>query len=131
MSTIAHEERLRSSTYVTGADLSAAQYKLVKMDSSGHAIAFAAATDIPLGILQNKPTSGQNGTIGVAGVSKMVCSAAITAGNLIGAASDGRGAPNPAGASGIYIIGIARTATANANEIFSVEFGTEGTPAKA
>lgn len=128
---MAHEERLRSTSYVVDVDLSGAQYKLIKMNSAGHGIAFAAATDVPLGILQNKPTSGQTATVAMAGVSKMICSAAVAAGNLIGASADGRGAPNPAGASGIYIIGVARTATANANEVFSVEFSTEGTPAKA
>jgi hypothetical protein len=124
---VAHEERLRSSTYVAGADLSAKQYTMVKMNTSGQVIAIAAATDLPLGILQNKPTSGQSATVAVAGVSKLVCSAAVTASNPIGPSNDGRGAPTQA--TGVAIIGQARTATANANEIFSVEFSTEGVPA--
>tara|TARA_B110000211_G_C13930993_1_gene487178 strand:+ start:707 stop:958 length:252 start_codon:yes stop_codon:yes gene_type:complete len=66
-----------------GADLSAAQYKFVKI-SSGKAILCAAATDAPIGVLQNSPTSGQEASITVAGGTKLVAGAAIAAGVVIG-----------------------------------------------
>jgi hypothetical protein len=58
-------------TLVAGADLSAKQYTFVKLNSSGEAIAAAAATDIPIGVLQNAPTSGQEAEVLVVGGTKL------------------------------------------------------------
>jgi hypothetical protein len=55
------------------ADLSALQYTFVKRDTNGRAVAVAAATDIPIGILQNKPKAlGQMAEIVVIGISKVL-----------------------------------------------------------
>jgi hypothetical protein len=62
-------------TLVAGADLSALQYTFVKLNSSGEAIAVAAATDVPIGVLQNAPTSGQEAEVLVVGGTKLVASA--------------------------------------------------------
>ena len=67
-------------TLVAGADLSAKQYTFVKLDSSGQAVAAAAATDIPIGVLQNAPTSGQEAEVLVVGGTKIVAGAAIAEG---------------------------------------------------
>lgn len=72
-----------------GADLSAAQYKFVKI-SSGKAVLCSGATDIPIGVLQNSPTSGQEASITVAGGTKLVAGAAIAAGVVIGTSSTGK-----------------------------------------
>tara|TARA_R110000822_G_scaffold283194_1_gene404729 strand:+ start:2008 stop:2400 length:393 start_codon:yes stop_codon:yes gene_type:complete len=79
-----------------GADLSAAQYKFVKI-SSGKAILCAAATDAPIGVLQNSPTSGQEASITVAGGTKLVAGAAIAAGVVIGTSSTGKADAKVAG----------------------------------
>lgn len=76
-------------TLVAGADLSAAQYKFVKI-SSGQAVLCAAATDVPIGVLQNAPLSGQEAEITVIGGTKIVGSASIAAGALIGTTSAGK-----------------------------------------
>ena len=76
-------------TLEAGADLSAAQYKFVKI-SSGKAILCAAATDIPIGVLQNSPISGGEASIVVAGGTKIVAGAAIAAGVVIGTSSTGK-----------------------------------------
>jgi hypothetical protein len=52
------------------------QYCFVTLNSSGEAIAIAADTTYPVGILQNTPTAGQTAQIMVRGVSKLKCNAA-------------------------------------------------------
>lgn len=78
-------------TLVAGADLSAAQYKFVKLNSSGEAVAVAAATDLPIGILQNAPTSGQEAEVLVSGGSKLVLGGTVAAAGVVGTSSSGAG----------------------------------------
>jgi len=119
---VAHDEILRTISVPAGADLSALQYTFVKLNSSGQVVACAAVTDTPLGILQNKPTSGQTAEVGVHGVSKLVASAAVTPGALIGTAASGKGVTTSA--TGQFNVGQALTAASGANSIFSVAFQT-------
>lgn len=77
-------------TLVAAADLSALQYTFVKLNSSGQAVAAAAATDIPIGVLQNAPTSGQEAEVLIVGGTKIVAGAAISEGALIGTSSTGK-----------------------------------------
>jgi hypothetical protein len=49
------------------------QYTFVKLNSSGEAIAVAAATDVPIGVLQNAPTSGQEAEVLVVGGNQTGC----------------------------------------------------------
>ncbi len=69
---------------VAAADLSTHQYKFVKLNSSGQVAIVAAVTDVPIGVLQNKPTSGKIATVRVEGVSKVVAGGTITAGGITG-----------------------------------------------
>lgn len=46
-----------------GADLSAKQYYLVKLDSSNEVVLAAAATDKILGVLSNAPTDGETAVV--------------------------------------------------------------------
>ncbi len=73
-----------------GADLSAAQYKFVKMSADGPVILCAAATDIPAGVLQNDPISGAEAVVLAMGVSKVSADEALTAGWQIGTSADGQ-----------------------------------------
>jgi len=77
-------------TLVAAADLSALQYTFVKLNASGQAAAAAAATDIPIGVLQNAPTSGQEAEVLVVGGTKIVAGAAIGEGALVGTSATGR-----------------------------------------
>ena len=111
-------------TLVAGGDLSAKQFHFVKLNSSGQAVICAAITDIPVGILQNKPTSGQEAEIMVNGISKLVADGTIDEGNLIGTSNDGQGDAIVAGSDGtVYTVGQALEAAA-AGEIFAVLFNT-------
>ena len=77
-------------TLPAAADLSAKQYYFVKVNTSGQAALCAAATDRPIGVLQNTPTAGQAAEVLVVGGTKIVSSASIDEGSLIGTASTGK-----------------------------------------
>lgn len=88
------------------ADLSTKQYYFVKLDSSGDVAVCAAVTDIPYGVLQNKPTSGETAEVMVIGISKVNGDADLSKGNQIGTAADGQAAAYTAGTDTTkYIVG--------------------------
>lgn len=84
-------------TLVAGADLSAKQYHFVKLNSSGQAVAVAAATDLPIGVLQNAPLSGQEAEILVAGGSKLVLGGTVAAAAIVSPSAAGAGVAIVAG----------------------------------
>ena len=84
-------------TLPAGADLSTKQYYFVKVNSSGNAVLCAAATDAPIGVLQNNPISGAEASVLVVGGTKLVAGAAIAAGVKIGTASTGKADAKVAG----------------------------------
>lgn len=93
-------------TLVAAADLSAKQYTFVKLNASGQVAAAAAATDIPIGVLQNAPTSGQEAEVLVVGGTKLVAGAAIGEGALVGTSATGKAAALVAGTDTTkYVVG--------------------------
>lgn len=77
-------------TLVAGENLSAKQYHFVKLNGSGEAIAVAAITDRPIGVLQNAPTAGQEAEVLVVGGTKLVAGEAVTEGAVLSTTSAGR-----------------------------------------
>lgn len=111
-------------TLVAGADLSAEQYKFVKLNSSGQAVVCAAITDRPIGILQNAPTSGQEAEVLVVGGSKLKAGGSITEGAMLGITSAGLGKAIVAGTDTTqYTLGTALTEGAS-GEIITVVIAT-------
>lgn len=105
-------------TFVAAADLSAAQYKFVELDANGKVTVCNAATDIPVGVLQNDPASGEAATVRVFGISKVAADAALTIGNLIGTSADGQAdAKTPGTDTTEYVVGRVLTATSAAAEL--------------
>lgn len=107
-----------------GADLSSNQYFFVKLNSSGQVVAIAANTDIPFGILQNKPSaSGQSASVMLYGVSKCVASADLTPANVIGPSANGRAAAYANGTDTTkYVCGHVLDDNTGANGFVSVAF---------
>ena len=100
-------------TLVAAADLSAKQYTFVKLDSSGQVAAAAAATDIPIGVLQNAPTAGQEAEVLVVGGTKVVAGAAIGEGALVGTSATGKAVALVAGTDTTkYVVGTLLTESA-------------------
>lgn len=108
-------------TLVAGADLSSAQYKFVKLNSSGQAIAVAAVTDRPIGVLQNNPTSGQEASVLVVGGTKLVAGGTVTEGAVVGTSSTGTGVAKTVGTDTThYILGTALTEVASGEYMTAV-----------
>lgn len=91
---MAYEVPLQKASLKAGADLSALanQFKFVKLDANGDVVAIAAVTDLPFGVLQNLPKSGQEAEIMVDGITKLQGDAALTPGAIIGTSADGQAA---------------------------------------
>ena len=79
--------------FTAAADLSAKQYYFVKLASSTTVNVCAAVTDKPIGILQNKPESGEQAIVRCFGISKVSADATLAAGDVIGTAADGQAQP--------------------------------------
>lgn len=93
-------------TKEAAADLSAIQFYLVKCDSNGKAAAITSVVDIPMGVLQNKPETGEAASIapiGSGGTSRVVLGATIAAGALVAPGGTGKAV---ADASGSYNAGL-------------------------
>ncbi len=76
-------------TIVAGADLSAAQYKIV-----GPTGVLATSPTNPIGVVQNKPQSGEHATLRTTGLSKVVMAGSVGVGAFFGqsATTSGMGA---------------------------------------
>jgi len=73
------------------ADLSAKQFYLVKLNTSGRQVVIGAAnSDNVYGVLQSKPKAGEAANVGIFGISKAVAGAAITAGDPLMSDTSGR-----------------------------------------
>jgi len=81
--------QLFAETLPAGADLSAAQFYFVKRDT-GTYVACDGATDIPDGVLQNKPELGEPCEVVMFGPTKVSSDAPLTVGWFIGPSADGQ-----------------------------------------
>jgi len=94
------------------ADLSAKKYRFVKLSAAGEVDVCSGATDKPIGVLQNAPTSGQVAEVLAFGISKVEADAALSAGALIGTSADGQAdAKTPGTDTTEYVVGTVLTAT--------------------
>ena len=100
------------------ADLSSSQFRAMRVTGDFAVNVANAAGQAVIGILQNKPTSGQPADVMMSGVSKAIAGAAIAAGAEVMAGADGR--IITAATAGSNVIGIALNAAGGANEIISV-----------
>lgn len=97
-------DRFTLGTMTASADLSAKRYYIVDVSGDGTVTTASSAGQVVLGVLQNKPESGEAAAVMVSGVSKVVTGTGdLTAGDLVQAAADGTGIT---AASGDYSIGI-------------------------
>lgn len=104
--------------FTASADLSAKQYYAVKISGSRTVTVCAATTDIPIGILQNAPTSGQAAEVCVIGHTKVNSDGVITRGTPVGTSADGQIVTYVAGTDTTkYCIGQALVSISNAGEI--------------
>ena len=106
---------------VAGGDLSSSQYRFVKLNSSGQVIAVAAATDRPIGVLQNNPASGAVAEVLISGGTKLVLSGTVTEGAIVSPSANGTAVAIVAGTDTTkYICGSALTEGASGEIITAV-----------
>jgi hypothetical protein len=107
-------------TLTAAADLSSSQYYFVKLASATTVNVCTAITDLPIGILQNTPTSGQAADVRIFGVSKASADGTITAGRWISTSADSQAAGiTPGSDTTQYVMGQAIQA-ASAGETFTM-----------
>jgi hypothetical protein len=135
---MAYEIPVLDITLTAAADLSAKQFHAVKVDSNG-AAALAGAGENVIGVLQNKPASGQAASVRVYGITKLVAGAAITKGAVVAADASAKGKAasasvvntSDAGAAsdpviGSYAFGIALEAASADLEVIAVLLTHQG-----
>lgn len=114
-----------SSAYMTipgliaGADLSAAQYKCVKLASTANEVVLAVLpADKSIGILLNDPADGEEALVAYSGVIKALAEASVTIGALVAASTTSRVKVTTTANDGI--VGRAITASSTAGDMVSV-----------
>ena len=106
-----------------GANLSAAQYKLVKLASTARQVILAAAkTDTVIGVLMNDPSAqGQPAEVACIGVVKLVAEASVSAGvNLV---SNSTGQAQGSSTTDDDSFGVAITASTDAGDLITAVIG--------
>lgn len=101
------ENWILTKTFKAASDQSASFQKLVKLDASGDVLICAAATDIPIGVLLNKPdAAGKAAIVGIIGIGFAEGDAALNEFDLIGTSSDGQLDAKAAGSDTTeYVVG--------------------------
>ena len=98
---------MSSKTYlsmVAREDLSDAQYKILNVhDANGVKLRVAAGAGV-LGVLDNKPKSGESATVVVAGLTRCFAGATITAGSFITVTASGTANNGSSGAGGKFTL---------------------------
>lgn len=118
---MAWEQAMMTVTMPTATDLTTKQYYFVKI-SAGLIVVCNGATDIPLGVLQNKPlgtaTQNDRATVCIMGITKINGDAALTQDAWIGPSADGQAdAKTIATDATEFICGRMLTATSGAGGI--------------
>lgn len=83
------KENLQTITLTAAADLTTKQYHGVYIDSNGKA---ALSTDLSktIGVLMNKPDTGQAAVIAIGGICKAVAGGSVTTGGLVSTNNSGK-----------------------------------------
>ena len=108
-------------TGTAGEDLSSSKYLIVQLDASGNIEIGEGGTDLLVGVLQNKPESGEAALYRFAGTTKVVASAAIAIGALVTSASDGEAVTTTTDKD--VVVGRALEAAGAAGDIIEIQLG--------
>ncbi len=116
MAVVTNGAEIRTS-WPAGAGLTEKAFYLVKL-SAGTVVLCAAATDIPIGVLQEGVAEGLQAEIVALGASKIVADGVVAAGAQIGTSADGQADAKVAGSDTTnYVCGVAVEAAAAAGDV--------------
>jgi predicted RecA/RadA family phage recombinase len=118
---MAFESPLHLFTFEAAVDLSTKQFHAVTLNSAGKLILPAADGDDAIGILQNKPTAGQEGSVMLSGISMVAMTGAVAIADQVQVLTTGRG---DTAASGDHVIGQCLETAALAGDIVAVKLGS-------
>jgi len=105
--------QLTLGTLSAAGDLSTKQYHFVKLASATTVNVCTAITDVPIGVLQNKPESGETAEICIFGITKVVADGTVAFSRWIGTSTDSQAAGiTPGSDDTVYVMGQAITAGA-------------------
>lgn len=108
-------------TGVAGESLASAQYHIVQLDAAGAIEIGEGATDKLVGVLQNKPASGEAAIYRFLGTSKVVAGGVVTLGDWVTSKSDGRALTTTTDLD--VIIGRALETSAADGDVIEVQLG--------
>ena len=107
------------STMKANDDMSGDQFKFVNCTAADTADTCDAATEIPIGVLYNKPSAaGDAAEIALGPIVKVQADAAVVAGAMVGTSADGQAVTKSTADD--HVFGVALTACSNAGEIIMV-----------
>lgn len=107
-------------SFKAGGDLSAKQFYFVKLSAADTVVVCSGATDIPVGVLQNKPAQNETAEVLILGESKVSADAALAVGVQIGTSADGQAdAKTVSTDSTEYVCGTVTVASGAAADICS------------
>lgn len=115
-------DNMQTRSYVASADLSAKRYYFVKMHSVAEQIALCGNGENAIGVLQDKPISGQAGAVGCSGKMPVQAGDTFAAGAKLASDADGKAVP---AATGDHVLGVAATAGA-AGSLAEIEWSPQG-----
>lgn len=107
-------------TLKASVDLSADQYHFAAISGTG-TVGLCGAGATAIGVIQNKPVSGDAVELDCDGVTKVVAGAAITPGTEARVMSDSTGRAITAATTGSKILGIALEAATAAGQLIAVK----------
>lgn len=87
---MATEQNLDLQSFDANADLSAKQYRIVKVAADDAVDVVSDSTEDLIGILQGTPASGKSATVAVGGISKVLTGGSVSAGDLVVANSNAK-----------------------------------------
>lgn len=119
---MAYEMPIFIKSFVAHVDLRTQQYRFVTQDPAveGEVNAIAAATDVPVGVLQNAPNVGETAEVMMLGVTKLQADGIVGWGDLIGTSADGQADVKVPGVDiADFVVGRALEAAAGAGIIFT------------
>lgn len=117
---MAYEESPMVVTYVAGADLRAHQYKFVEIDATGRVVLCGDDAHAD-GVLMNAPDVGEAATVGIGGILKVRCGAAVTRGGPV--SSGANGAAKNAGSGAVNGTALE---TGASGRVISIQFHPRG-----
>lgn len=109
-------------TFNAGEDMSSAQYHIVQLDASGNAEIGEGATDLVIGVLQNKPKADEAALVRFLGTTKVIAGGSVSIGDYV--TTDGSGHAVATTTDGNIVIGRALEA-ADTSDIFEVQMCVE------